>query len=65
MDRYCGPPKSSVETAVNSRKGRKDSWKGATEAWKRSFKAEMTNGGLRELKGSLCERAEKFAPFIV
>lgn len=31
MDRYCGPPKNSVETAVNSRKGMNDSWKGATE----------------------------------
>ncbi len=31
MDRHCGPPKNSVETAVNSRKRMKDSWKGATE----------------------------------
>lgn len=68
MDRYYGPPKNSVETAVKFWKGMNDSWKGATEAWRRSVEAEMTNGGLRELKdskGSLCERAEQFAPLYM
>lgn len=38
------------------------------KAWRRSVEAEMTNGGLRELKdskGSLCERAEQFTPLCM
>lgn len=68
MNRYCGAPKNSVETAVKSRKGMEDSWKGATEAWRRSVQAETTNGGLRELKdskGSFCEGAEQSAPLCM
>lgn len=42
MDRHCGPPKNSVETAVNSRKGWKTLGRARRKAWRRSVEAEMT-----------------------